>query len=76
VCCVLCRLGLSQSAFFCSRIRDVSVSYHIFTSLIAYLFEFYIYSLLFTHIYSKKYPSIVDMLPHHHITYKDISVLT
>jgi hypothetical protein len=24
----------------------------------------------------KKYLSIADMLPHHHITYKDISALT
>jgi hypothetical protein len=45
---------------------------YIFTCLIAYLFAFYIYS----HMYSKKYLSIADMLPHHHITYKDISVLT
>jgi succinate-acetate transporter protein len=44
----------------------------IFTCLIAYLFVFYIYTLyLFVYIL-KKYLSIPDMLPHYHITYKDI----
>jgi hypothetical protein len=45
---------------------------HIFTCLTAYLFAFYIYNLyLFVYIL-KKHLSIADMLPHYHITCKDI----
>jgi hypothetical protein len=42
---------------------------HTLTYLIAYLFAFYIYSLHLLIYILKKYLSIADMLPHHHITY-------